>query len=130
MNYNPSFPSQNQAQFSNPNNFQNFQTAQFFLQPQGSTFVINNLSEIGNIPAGVGVTAVICQRENLLYLKTLQNGVPVTVGYRISPLDGENTQKDDISKFTTTLDEHENRLKKLEELLTTKQKGGSAQWPL
>ena len=56
-----------------------------FPQPNGNIYVISNSLEVANVPAGAGITAAICQAENLLYLKTVQNGVPTFLAYKLSP---------------------------------------------
>lgn len=59
--------------------------APMFPQPNGNVYVIQNSLEVANIPAGAGVTAAICLSENLIYLKTIQNGVPTFLAYRLTP---------------------------------------------
>lgn len=50
---------------------------QFFLQSQGNLYMINSPLEVSNVPVGVGLSAAISLSEGLLYLKTMQNGVPM-----------------------------------------------------
>lgn len=54
-----------------------------FPQPNGNVYLINNSLEVANIPAGAGITAALCSSENLLYLKTMQNGVPTLLAYKL-----------------------------------------------
>ena len=56
-----------------------------FPQPQGNVYVIQNSLEVANIPAGAGITAALCLQENLLYMKSMQNGMPVFLAYKLSP---------------------------------------------
>lgn len=56
-----------------------------FPQPNGNVYMIQNSLEVANVPAGAGVTAAICSSENLLYLKTVQNGVPTFLAYKLIP---------------------------------------------
>lgn len=56
-----------------------------FPQPNGNIYVISNSLEVANVPAGAGITAALCQSESLLYLKTVQNGVPTFLAYKLSP---------------------------------------------
>lgn len=56
-----------------------------FPQPNGNIYVISNSLEVANVPAGAGITAALCQNESLLYLKTVQNGVPTFLAYKLSP---------------------------------------------
>ena len=56
-----------------------------FPQPQGNVYVIQNSLEVANIPAGAGITAALCLQENLLYMKSMQNGMPVFLAYKLAP---------------------------------------------
>lgn len=72
---------------------------QFFLQSQGNLYMINSPLEVSNVPVGVGLSAAISLSEGLLYLKTMQNGVPMVVGYKLSsleniPIQGAQSDKD------------------------------------
>lgn len=60
--------------------------------PVGNAYSINNSYEIANIPAGVGTSAALCMNEGILYLKSMQNGSPVVVGYKIMPLTAQNEE--------------------------------------
>ena len=62
--------------------------------------MINSPLEVSNVPVGVGLSAAISLSEGLLYLKTMQNGVPMVVGYKLSsleniPTQGAQSDKDD-----------------------------------
>lgn len=70
-----------------------------FPQPNGNVYMISNSLEVANIPAGVGITAAICQSENLLYLKTVQNGVPTFLAYKLSPYT-ENLKASNVNDIT------------------------------
>ena len=65
----------------------NFYSSQqpMFPQPNGNIYVISNSLEVANVPAGAGITAALCQSESLLYLKTVQNGVPTFLAYKLTP---------------------------------------------
>ena len=56
-----------------------------FPQPNGNIYLISNSLEVANVPAGAGITAALCQSEGLLYLKTVQNGVPTFLAYKLTP---------------------------------------------
>ena len=57
---------------------------QFFAQPSGQLFSINNANELQTIPVQEGaISAIINPNENMLYLKTLQNGKPVVLDYQL-----------------------------------------------
>jgi hypothetical protein len=70
MNNNYQFPVN---QLPGYNQFQQIQ--QMFPQPQGSVYSINSPIEIGNVPIGsTGLSVAICLAENLMYIKSFQNG--------------------------------------------------------
>ena len=138
----------NYMTYNQNNNFQPYQATQYFPQPQGSIYMIGNSNDVANVPVGVGLSAAICLREGVIYLKTIQNGSPMLLGYRLSPLENsssiqESNAQNQNSNFTTpisvpeptleqkilnTLENFETRLKKLEE--PTKTKGGADKWQL
>lgn len=104
-----------------------FQSQQFFPQPQGNIYIINNSLEMANVPTGVGVSVALCLSEGVMYLKTMQNGQPMFVGYKISPFDKEQEDTKQTSNDTQELklDEYINRLEALEkEISVLKQKTG------
>jgi len=68
-----------------PQNFSQFQTQQMFPQPSGNVYNINNSLEVANVPTGAGVSVALCLPENLMYIKTMQNGSPLFWTYRITP---------------------------------------------
>lgn len=61
------------------------QQAPMFPQPNGNVYLIQNSLEVANVPAGAGITIALCMAENLMYLKTIQNGQPTFLAFRISP---------------------------------------------
>lgn len=76
-----------QYQF-NPQNFQQQyqQIQQMFPQPQGSVYSINSPLEIGNVPIGsTGLSVAMCLSEDIMYIKSFQNGSPVIMAYSIKP---------------------------------------------
>jgi hypothetical protein len=51
------------------------QIQNMFPQPQGSVYAINSPLDIGNVPTGsTGLSVAICLAENLMYIKSFQNG--------------------------------------------------------
>ena len=58
-----------------------------FPQPSGNVYSINSNLEVANIPTGVGMSVALCFSENLMYIKTMQNGMPMLLGYKLSPLE-------------------------------------------
>ena len=94
------------------------QIQNMFPQPQGSVYAINSPLELGNVPTGsTGLSVAICLAENLMYIKSFQNGQPVIMAYRVSPFQKEDSKED--SEPTT-----ENRLAILEEKLNKIISGG------
>lgn len=132
--------------------FQPYQATQYFPQPQGSIYMIGSSNDVANVPVGAGLSAAICLREGLIYLKTIQNGSPMLLGYKLCPLEGNTViQEQKIQNQTNpvqpqaqastsapettieqrilnVLEEFEARLKKLEE--KEKPKGGTEKWQL
>ena len=70
--------------FFGANNYYGVQQP-MFPQPNGNVYLISNSLEVANVPAGAGITAALCSSENLLYIKTVQNGVPTFLAYKLSP---------------------------------------------
>lgn len=62
--------------------FPNQQT--MFLQPSGNIYLIQNSSELTAVPTNMGTVAAICLPENVMYLKTSQNGTPVCYTYKLT----------------------------------------------
>lgn len=137
----------NYMNFNQPANFQPYQMTQYFPQPQGSIYMIGNSSEVANVPVGVGLSAAICLREGLIYLKTIQNGSPMLLSYKLSPLENNTLIQEKIiqnpnptdspvsapetsieQRILNVLEEFDARLKKLE--TPEKPKGGSEKWQL
>ena len=102
------------ANFNSIYNIPNFYNSQqpMFPQPNGNIYVISNSLEVANVPAGAGITAALCTNENLLYLKTIQNGTPTFLAYKLSPYT-------ESPKMQPQEDEVENRLTLIEKQLTT-----------
>lgn len=141
-NYMPYNQNQNQTQ-----TFQPYSASQFFPQPQGSIYMINTSNDISNVPVGAGLSAAICLREGIMYLKTIQNGSPMLLGYRLSSLEGadakqEANQSVEIDKkIIATLKGYDERIEKIEKQLSTflntapqttvnENKGGITGWQL
>ena len=96
-----------------------------FPQPSGNAYFVNNSLEVANIPIGAGMSAVLCLSENLLYIKSLQNGVPSLLGFKLVPLETPTPAPVDTKEDTTaatTVDnsidlqqELQNKIKNLED---------------
>lgn len=69
----------------NQNSFNFPTTQQFFPQPQGNVYAINNTLEVANVPAGSGLTVALCIPEELMYVKSIQNGQPMFLAYKLIP---------------------------------------------
>ena len=67
------------------NQTQSYQATQYFPQPQGNVYLVNNSLEVANVPMGAGLSMVLCPSEGLMYLKTLQGGAPSIIVYSIAP---------------------------------------------
>lgn len=124
--------------FNQNQGYQPYQATQYFPQPQGSIYMIANANDVANVPVGAGLSAAICLRDNVMYLKTIQNGSPMLLGYRLAPLDGngadsvqEQTQSGSDTKITAILEDYGKRLETLEKQIATPktQSGGNSQWP-
>lgn len=82
------------------------QIQQMFPQPQGSVYSINELADIGNVPIGsTGLSVAICFQQQIMYIKSFQNGSPVIMAYRIAPYSKdepvvETQSKDTIQQLT------------------------------
>ena len=66
-------------------NTQSYQGTQYFPQPQGNVYLVNNSLEVSNIPMGAGLSMVLCPSEGTMYLKTMQGGAPTLIVYSIAP---------------------------------------------
>ena len=90
------------------------QIQQMFPQPQGSVYQINSPAEVGNVPIGsTGLSVAICFQEQIMYIKSFQNGAPIIMAYRVTPYAKEESAP--VASSTPTLEE---RMTKLETLLT------------
>ena len=67
---------------------QQYTQPNIFLQPVGNLFSLNTASDINNVPAGANVSVGLCLSENLMYIKSFQNGAPMLLGYRLTPIEG------------------------------------------
>lgn len=87
-----------------------YSSGQYFLPSQGSVYMINNSLEVANVPMGAGISVALCPTEEIMYLKSIQNGAPCMVAYKILPYEVKSAPVKDNSDL-------ELRLKKLEESL-------------
>lgn len=97
------------------------QIQNMFPQPQGSVYAINSPLDIGNVPTGsTGLSVAICLAENLMYIKSFQNGQPVIMAYRVSPFQKEERKAEETAPRVDV----ESRLSLLEEKLDKILTGG------
>ena len=97
-----------------------------FPQPQGSVYSINAPLEIGNVPIGsTGLSVALCLAENVMYIKSFQNGNPIIMAYRITPYAKEDEANLPVTAVKVEEKPNiEERLARLEELLIQPKSGG------
>ena len=71
---------------------QSYQGTQYFPQPQGNVYLVNNSLEVSNVPMGAGLSMILCPSEGTMYLKTLQGGAPSLIVYSIAPYESKPEQ--------------------------------------
>lgn len=109
-----------------------------FPQPVGNVYNLNSASDIGNVPFGGNVSVGLCLSENIIYIKSLQNGTPMILGYKLSPLENLNTnqtvQNSDnrLEELIATLNENNKKIDLLEkQVAKIKEKiGGKTEWQI
>lgn len=85
-----------------PSPSSNYQSAAIFMPPMGSVYNLSNANEVGNIPMGSGVSVGLCLPEGSLYIKSLQNGVPAVLGYRLVPLEAPTSTNTNTTSTADT----------------------------
>ncbi|MEE3325639.1 MAG: hypothetical protein VZR33_09925 [Methanosphaera sp.] len=101
-----------------------------FPQPVGNVYNLSAANEIGNIPMGSGLSVGLCLAENILYIKSLQNGNPMLLGYRLTPLENAVSDNEiDGDKIKEVFKQFNERLATLEENYN-KIKGGKINWEI
>lgn len=104
------------GQMQPPNPYQQIQ--QMFPQPQGSVYQISTPSEVGNVPIGsTGLSVAICFPDQIMYIKSFQNGNPVIMAYKISPYTKEEPAPTS-TPTSTAADPLEERMVRLEQLIS------------
>lgn len=101
--------------------YNNYQIQQMFPQPQGSVYAISTPTEIGNVPIGsTGLSVAICFNEQLMYIKSFQNGNPVIMAYRVVPYTKEETptQTSTSTAAGGARNDMDERLSRIEQLIT------------
>lgn len=129
--FNPQQAQQSQPQAAAPTmpQFNQIQPS-IFLQPVGNLFSLNTASDINNVPAGANVSVGLCLSENLMYIKSFQNGAPMLLGYRLSPIEGTVTSSPTEEVSASMFKEYDERLNRIEDaVLKIKEKlGGKIEW--
>ena len=97
------------------NNMANYNpySTQFFPQSQGNVYIINNSMEIANIPISGGLSVALCPNESLMYIKSIQNGVPALLAYNLTLCETRANQSSDerIAALEKELSELRKQLK-------------------
>lgn len=101
-----------------------------FPQPQGNVYQINSTLEVANVPVGAGISIALCLPENVMYIKTMQNGNPLFYPYKIEPLNETKESQSPpavsdeamLQQLAMQIKEQDERIKTLEEL-NVKHKG-------
>lgn len=112
-----------------------------FPQPVGNVYNLNTANDIGNIPFGGNVSVGLCLSENIIYIKSLQNGNPMLLGYRLSPIENLNTNSqitqnlnsdNRLEELIATLNENNKKIDLLEKQVSKiKEKiGGKVEWQI
>lgn len=83
------------------NGQQQQQVQPLFPQPQGNVYNINSTLEVANVPCGAGVSIALCLPENVMYIKTMQNGNPLFYPYKIIPFTNEQQQQEEKNTVPT-----------------------------
>lgn len=101
MAYNYNFPQQN--------------IQPLFPQPQGNVYSINSTLEVANVPASAGLSVALCLPENVMYVKTMQNGTPQFWAYSISPYENkpQEVKEEDNNDVAARLDKLEEQIAEL-----------------
>ena len=87
------------------NQTQSYQATQYFPQPQGNVYLVNNSLEVANVPMGAGLSVVLCPSEQVMYLKTLQGGAPSLMVYSIAPYEQKETPQQEIPNYESQIAE-------------------------
>lgn len=91
------------------------QVQPLFPQPQGNVYNINSTLEVANVPVGAGVSVALCLPENVMYIKTMQNGNPLFYPYRITPIEDQKKESSaqQLDKIIEKINQMENRINEL-----------------
>lgn len=109
-----------------------------FPQPQGNVYNINSTLEVANVPCGAGISVALCMPENVMYIKTMQNGNPLFYPYKIIPFTNDNqedkivekTQPLTLESLKIQLEDCLEKVKSIESRLPKKSKKDEEDWQL
>ena len=108
-----------------------YQQAQYFPQPQGNAYIVDNSLEVANIPMGTGISVILCPSEGSMYLKAMQNGSPSISVYKISPFNNNQNNKNEnqnndqnIQSIILKIEEKISKLEKTVDKLSKNNIGG------
>ena len=87
------------------NQTQSYQATQYFPQPQGNVYLVNNSLEVANVPMGAGLSVVLCPAEQVMYLKTLQGGAHSLMVYSIAPYEQKENVQQEIPNYEAQIAE-------------------------
>lgn len=94
FNYNPNQMTMPQNQAAAPQ-MMGQSVQPLFPQPQGNVYNINSTLEVANVPVGAGMSIALCLPENVMYIKTMQNGNPLFYPYKIVPFTNSQPEVND-----------------------------------
>ena len=72
-----------------------YQTNQFFPQPQGNVYMVNSSMETAGVPAGSGISVILCPNESLMFIKSMQNGTPTLLTYSLTLCETKTNKNSD-----------------------------------
>ena len=105
-----------------------FYSSPQLLAPTGTVYVTTTLQEVANVPVGVGTTVILCLPENTIFVKSVQNGIPITKQYSLTEVEQKTAL--DLEKENQQLKATLAALQEKLETTTTTSKGGVSQWQL
>lgn len=77
-----------------PNGSQPFMNQNLFMQPVGNVYSLSVATDIDNVPVANQMLSLgLCMGERILHIKSLQNGVPMTLSYRLTPVDAKELEE-------------------------------------
>lgn len=86
-----------------------------FPQPTGNVYSINSTLEVANVPVGAGVSVALCLPENVMYIKTMQNGNPLFYPYKITPFTSEQQEEKSSVPTPTPIEQLTDQIKSCNE---------------